>query len=156
METTAVATLDRVDVIHDHRVSDRRISDPADRAHEAQGLASALRSLVARDEEPPPLWRSATFAQGVEAIRASLGDARTTAALARAARGLLHAADGAGRSFGVAARLLARDPVAVALAIRSLEVDGAVTLPPWPDLVRRHSIAPPDPEPVPDAELWFG
>jgi hypothetical protein len=151
METTAVATLDRVDVIHGHRVS-----DPADHAQEAQRLATALRSLIARDDEPPPLWRSATFAHGVEAIRASLVDARTTAALVRSARGLLQTEDGAESSFRLVVQRLARDPAAVALAIRWLEIDGTVTLPPWPDVVRRRSIAPLDRQPVPDVELWFG
>ena len=151
METTAIATLDRVDGIHDHRVS-----DPADRAREAHRLATALRSLVARDEEPPPLWRSATFAHGVEAIRATLVSVRAAAALDGSARRLLGAEDGAGPSFGLVAQRLARDPAAVALAIRWLEIDGKVTLPPWPDVVRRRTLEPADRQVAVDAELWFG
>jgi hypothetical protein len=151
METTAVATLDRVDVIHDHRVD-----GPADRRREGERLAGALRSLIARDDAPPPLWLSPTFSHGVEAIRASLTGIDTTVVLIRSARGMLEPVDAAGTPFAVVAQRLARDPAAVALAVRWLEIDGATSLPAWPELVRRRSIEPPDRDSDPDAAIWFG
>jgi len=122
----------------------------------ARRLASVLRSLVARDDEPPSVWRSVAFADGVEAIRRSLAGAHTPSAIDRAAIVLL---DGSGRSgwpFSLAAQRLGRDPAAVAIALRWLEVDGRVKLPDWPDVVRRHSLAAVGTLSETDAELWFG
>jgi hypothetical protein len=122
----------------------------------ARRLASALSSLVARDDEPPPVWRSATFADGVEAIRTSLAGAHTSSAIERAASVLL---DGAGRSdwsFALAVQRLGRDPAAVAIAMRWLEVDARVMLPPWPEVVRRRILEPVGKLLGGDAELWFG
>ncbi len=151
METTAVPLLDRVEVIHD-----RRVPDPADRALDAWRLATALRSLIARDDEPPTLWRSATFAQGVEAIRVSLAAVHTRVALTRTSRVLLDDASPAGSAFPLAAQRLARDPAAVALAIRWLELEAGTQLPSWRDIVRRRTLEPTDRRTAPDAELWFG
>ncbi len=122
----------------------------------AARLASALRSLVARDDELPPVWRSAAFADGVDAIRTSLSEAHTRSAIDRAATVLLEAATRSGWSFPIAAQRLARDPAAVAIAIRWLEVDGRRALPAWPDVVRRHALEPAGSLVTPEAELWFG
>ncbi len=119
-------------------------------------LASVLRSLVARDDEPPPLWRSASFADGVEAIRTSLAGAHTPSAIDRAAAVLLDGAGRPGWTFPVAAQRLARDPAAVAVAIRWLELDARVELPSWSGVVRRHSLEPVGTLSGGDAELWFG
>jgi hypothetical protein len=151
METTAVATLDRVEVIHDGRVD-----DPADRRREGERLAAALGSLIARDDAPPPLWLTPTFSHGVDAIRASLTGIESTNVLIRSARGMLDPVDDAGTPFALVAQRLARDPAAVALAVRWLEIDRATALPSWPELVRRRSIEPVEPTPARDAEIWFG
>lgn len=150
METTTVATPHRVDVI-----ADRRVGGPADRRQEGERLAAALRSLIARDDAPPPLWLSATFTRGVETIRASLDGVETTAVLVRSARGMLEPVDAQGTPFALVAQRLARDPAAVALGIRWLEIDGTMRLPAWPELVRRRSIEPLD-RTARDAEIWFG
>lgn len=150
METTTAAPLHRVDVI-----TDRQAESSADRRREGERLAAALRSLIARDDAPPPLWLSATFTRGVETIRASLDPVETTAVLVRSARGMLEPVDAEGTPFAVLAQRLARDPAAVALGIRWLEIDGRTRLPAWPEVVRRRSIEPDD-RTARDAEIWFG
>jgi len=122
----------------------------------AQRLASALRSLVARDDEPPPVWRSPAFADGVGAIRTSLAQTHARSVIDHAATVLLDGEGRSGWSFAQAAQRLARDPAAVAIAIRWLEVDQRVSLPAWPDVVRRRSLEPDDQPSRADAELWFG
>jgi hypothetical protein len=122
----------------------------------AQRLASALRSLVARDDEPPSVWRSASFADGVEAIRTSLAEAHTPSAIDHAATVLLDGDVPTDWSFALAAQRLARDPAAVAIAVRWLEVAGRVVLLPWPEVVRHRSLEPAGYQVGADAELWFG
>lgn len=119
-------------------------------------LASALRSLVARDDEPPPVWRTPAFADGVEAIRASLSGAHTPSVIDRAATVLLDGAARADWSFSLAAQRLARDPAAVAIAMRWLELDARAALPAWPDVVRRRALQPVRAPAARDVELWFG
>jgi hypothetical protein len=154
MDTIVRSALDRQDVIRERR--DRRADGPLDQRQEGERLATALRSLIARDEAPPPLWLSATFARGVDTIRASLAGIETTSVLVRSARGMLEPVDADGTPFAVLARRLARDPAAVALGIRWLEIDLACALPPWPDVVRRRSLDPAAREPAGDAAIWFG
>jgi hypothetical protein len=154
METIVRSALDPLDDIQ--KRPDRRADGPLDRRQEGKRLAAALRSLIARDEAPPPLWLSLTFAHGVDAIRASLAGIESTGVLVRSARGLLEPVDPEGTPFAALARRLARDPAAVALGLRWLEIDLGCTLPPWPDLVRRRRLGPVDGDPVRDAAIWFG
>ena len=131
---------------------------PADATREAlDRLADALPSLVARDDDPPPLWRSAEFAQQVEDLRTALGPARSADELLRRVRcvGPLEPV-ARHESFDALARRLARDPLCVALAIRWIELASDRPLAAWPALVRRRSLAlcPADPEL--EVATWFG
>jgi hypothetical protein len=139
----------RSDQIHDPNGSNLQEST-------ACRLASALRSLVARDDGPPPVWRSAAFADGVEAIRTSLAKATTLSAIDRVAAVLLDGATGSGWSFSQAAQRLARDPAAVAIAMCWLEAEDRVMLPAWSEVIRRRTLEPIRKHTAPDAELWFG
>jgi hypothetical protein len=151
METTAALVSDRVAPVREARVDDLRELGRA-----IERLGTVLRSLVARDDEPPPVWRSATFARGVEAIRATLSPVASLPELAWSARGLVDAEPGANLPFGIVAHRLARDPASVALAVRWHEIDGAVRVAAWPDVVRRRSLEPVGRDPVHEAGLWFG
>jgi hypothetical protein len=151
METSAVVTIDRAP-----STPGARVESLLDLGREIERLGAALRSLVARDDEPPILWRSVTFASGVEAIREALGPVATVPELAWSGRGLIEVEAGRTSSFARAAQRLARDPASVALALRWLELDGRNRLPAWTDVVRRRSLEPLGRDPVHDAGLWFG
>jgi hypothetical protein len=136
-------------------------------------LAEALPFLLARDDERPHLWRSAVFADQVSTMRsrvaAILDPHGLVGRVRRLGIELAPPADppvvGAeedrrpGR-FESAARRLGRDPVAVALAIRWLEIRSGTRLPTWDDLMRRRVMVP---QPAGsesafgrDASIWFG
>ncbi len=137
-------------------VREVRVDDLQSLALGIERLGAVLRSLVARDDDPPVMWRSATFARGVEAIRATLAPAASLPELAWSARGLVDAEPGAKTPFGIVAHRLGRDPASVALAVRWLEIEGAARIAAWPDVIRRRSLAPTGRDPVHEAGLWFG
>jgi hypothetical protein len=109
-------------------------------------LASALNHLLARDESRPARWLAPSFATDVERARMRL-------------RRVVRATDlpehtpGEATTFGTAVDALGRDPAAVALAIRRLEITRSAALPAWEDLVRRG--IPPMASPL-EVATWFG
>jgi hypothetical protein len=113
-----------------------------------QLLAAALSHLLRRDEECPARWRSASFADAVEAIRRDLGSATAIQSLPAP-----YVDGDRDLGFQDAVARLARNPDDVAVAIRRLELAERRPLPPWLDLVR-HGL-PSRPSDL-DTALWFG
>jgi hypothetical protein len=110
-------------------------------------LASALLHLLDRDEPFPLRWSADAFVSSVSAHRAVLETVDSSVELDLRAR-----AD-ADTTFPGAVAALASDPLAVALAVRSLELSRHGALPAWP-LIVRHGIAP---RVAPaDRGRWFG
>ena len=135
--------------------------EPADQAarsveRELQTLAEALGSLLARDGEDPPVWASAAFVRRVAAARSVIA---SVAEPERLASGLEQTrrwrASGSTR-FAMDARRLAGDAVAIAIAIRWMELRERADLPTWPELLRRRSLAPRRIETAPQPGHWFG
>jgi hypothetical protein len=114
---------------------------------EAGALAAALAHLLVRDEERPAIWHAATFSDAVEAARAGLA----TGAAMPAGPSEAVAADPPG--FREAVDRLARDPAAVAGAIRRIEATRRGPLPAWVHLVRHGLPALPSDL---DRSIWFG
>jgi hypothetical protein len=130
--------------------------DAGDLAREIEVMAEALPILIARDDDPPALWLSASFASEVDDTRSLLSSIDSVHDLA--GRSLLALRSGVAevRAFEAAARRLAGDAPSVGLAIRWLEIQTGTRLPSWPELMRRRPTHPlPSPAPL-DAALWFG
>jgi hypothetical protein len=110
-------------------------------------LGSALLHLLARDEPPPAAWATSFFEGGVTYHRAWLSSMQTTAELDRLAPPTVDP------TFWGAVSSLARDPLAVAVAVRRLELARGASLPAW-SAILRHGVAPR----VSRAEQgrWFG
>ena len=127
---------------------------PADHEgeEELQRLSDTLSSLLARDGDDPPLWWSTTFARRVESARSVISTVtsgtRLHAGLDRPARAPAQPRSDAPR--------LARDAVAVAIAIRWLEIRHDQALPSWSEVLRRRSLAPRSAERRSEVALWFG
>jgi hypothetical protein len=119
---------------------------PADRHADGLLLASALGHLLGRDGERPARWLTAAFAADVERARLPL---RRVVRV----RDLPTAPAGGVLTFAEAVAMLGRDPVAVALAIRRLEIARSGALPAWEDLARRG--VPPTTSLL-DVATWFG
>ena len=110
-------------------------------------LASALLHLLDRDEPVPPRWLADPFVAGISTHRAVI------ASVASAGELDLLAPATVGTTFRGAVTALASDPLAVALAVRRLELLRAAVLPAWPTIVR-HGIAPRVTHA--DQGRWFG
>jgi hypothetical protein len=108
---------------------------------DSQVLASALAQLLERDGERPARWSTPSFSLAVETARQMPLDGPST--LGHQER----------LDFAAAAVRLARDPWAVALAIRQLERRAQRRLPPWIDLVDAGLRTRPS---ALDTALWFG
>jgi hypothetical protein len=119
-------------------------------------LADALSSLLAREGDDPPLWWSATFARRVASARSVVSSVTSTSRLAAGLERRSWQAAAARNRFDADARRLARDAISVAIAIRWLEVRHGSSLPTWPELLRRRSLAPRSSDPRSEATLWFG
>jgi hypothetical protein len=113
-----------------------------------QVLAAALSHLLRRDEDCPARWRSAAFAEAVEAARGDLGSATAIQLLP-----VPHTYEDRDLAFQDAVARLARNPDDVAVAIRRLELAERRSLPPWLALVRLG--LPSRPSDL-DTALWFG
>jgi hypothetical protein len=113
----------------------------------ARVLASTLAHLLDRDERSPERWHTHEFSTAVEAMRRELGSGDGVP-------GARVRALDPGREIGFdeAAARLARDPLAVAVALLHLELTGQERLPAWRELVRRGVPTHTDL----DTALWFG
>ncbi len=122
--------------------------------HDLETLADILPLVLAHDERPNS-WLAPAFVRQVAFIRSRVaGVARRRHLAARLGPDLTEA--GPGR-FERAARRIAVDPTAVALAIRYLEIEADTRLPSWSDILRRRTIQPAPTGPgSPEAALWFG
>jgi hypothetical protein len=120
---------------------------PVPAASTAGLLGSALLHVLARDEPPPATWATSVFEGGVTYHRAWLSSIQTTAELDRLAPPAVDP------TFRGAVSALARDPLAVAVAVRRLELARGAALPAWTAILR-HGVGPR----VSRAEqgLWFG
>jgi hypothetical protein len=98
-------------------------------------LGSALLHVLGRDEPPPAAWATFAFAGGVAYHRAWLSSAQSTAELDPLAPPAVDP------TFWGAVSALARDPLAVAVAVRRLELARGAALPGWPAILR-HGVAP--------------
>lgn len=131
-----------------------------------EALANTLAFLVVRDDARPAAWLTPQFSRAVAALRTMLSTARDLTSLAllvgrlesQAAQSAPHhGAEGAGGgTFESATRRLAGDATSVAIAIRWQEIHGEMSLPAWPELLRRHSLAGRSLDPDLDRTLWFG
>jgi hypothetical protein len=130
--------------------------DAGPRARELEVMAEALPILIARDDDPPALWLSASFATEVAAVRSSLASIDSVHDLATRSWLALRAGMAEVRAFEAAARSLAGDATCVGLAIRWLEIQTDSRLPAWPELLRRRPTHVPPPVGSVDAALWFG
>jgi hypothetical protein len=133
------------------------VAEPAEEGEDdLRHLADALSSLLARDGDDPPLWWSSTFARRVASARSVVSSVTSASRLAAGLDRRQPPATAARGRFDADARRLARDAVSVAIAIRWLEVHQGTTLPAWPELLRRRSLAPRATDPRREASLWFG
>ena len=112
-----------------------------------QLLESALLHVLSRDEPLPARWRAEPFVLAVTQHRADLAQVVGASQLDAAA------STAPGSTFQTAVAGLANDPLAVAIAIRRLELTTGSSLPAWPAIVRRgvaQGVA------RADTERWFG
>jgi hypothetical protein len=126
------------------------------RAREIEIMAEALPILIARDDDPPALWLSASFASDVADVRASFATIESIHDLTTRSWLALRAGLTEVRMFEAAARSLASDATCVGLAIRWLEIQADTRLPAWPELLRRRSTYVFTLDERRDAAIWFG
>ncbi len=108
-------------------------------------LASALLHIVDRGEAPPAQWGSPAFIRAVAAHRADLAGIGSAAEL--------DLRSPIPEAFPDAMNVLARDPLAAALAVRRLELTRGQALPSWRAIVR-FGVGP---RVTPaEASRWFG
>ncbi len=110
-------------------------------------LASALLHVLVRDEAPPARWHAEPFVLAVARHRLALAPVRASADLDRLA---MPRPD---PTFRGAVAALGNDPLAVAIAVRRLELERGMPLPAWPAMVGR-GIWPRATRA--DTERWFG
>jgi hypothetical protein len=107
---------------------------------ELDTLADTLRFLVARDDERPPKWYLPAFDQAVALTRTRV--AAVTSGRRLASHLELDQPSTSAWPFERAARRLASDPIAVALAIRLIEIEADIRLPGWLTILHRRMLHP--------------
>lgn len=103
-------------------------------------LADILPFLLSRDDERPATWLAPAFGRQIATVRSRVTTIAHTRHLA-ARLGPDATGAEAGR-FERAARRLAADATAVALAIRWIEIQTDMRLPSWSEILRRRTVHP--------------
>jgi hypothetical protein len=131
-------------------------SDDQSVARDLEAAAEALASIVGGDDEHPARWSSTTFVADVARSRSRLSMVLTMDELVAARRRFLPGEPIATSDRELAAGRLARDPIAVAFALRALELEEQVRLAPWPDLLRKRAVTSIKTDASLSVEIWFG
>jgi hypothetical protein len=118
-------------------------------------LADVLPFLLSRDDERPATWLSPEFDRQVAAIRSRVSTIVNRRLLAARLGPDANVSDGS--RFEQAARRLASDANAVALAVRWIEIQGDQRLPSWPEVLRRQAFRATSSAPATTGDPhWFG
>lgn len=133
-----------------------RVLDGPSVARDLEAAARALGSLLGRDEEHPARWSSPAFVTEVARSRSRLSMVLSMDELVDARRRILPGDPITIGGADLAAGRLSRDPVAVAFALRALELERQVRLAPWPDLLRHREILSIETDAALGVEIWFG
>ena len=121
-----------------------------------EAAARALDSLLSRDDEHPARWSSPAFVSEVARSRSRLSMILTMDELVTARRRILPGEPITTSASDLAAGRLSRDPVAVAFALRALELERQVRLAPWVDLLRHREVRSIESNASLGVEIWFG
>ena len=131
-------------------------SDDQSVARDLEAAARALGSLLSRDDEHPARWSSPAFVTEVAKSRSRLSFVLTMDELVTARRRILPGEPITTSGSDLATGRLSREPVAVALALRALELERQVRLAPWVDLLRDREVRAIESNASLSVEIWFG